>query len=111
MGEPRNILVIYGTRPEIIKLAPVIDALRADSDFHASIVATGQHRELASLAQSTFGIEPDACFDIMSENQWPGEVHSRALGKIKGWIAAERKWHDRLAIVDRGRRPCALDRL
>jgi hypothetical protein len=31
--------------------------------------------------------------------------------RIKGWIAAERKWRDRLAVVDRGRRPCALDRL
>src|SRR5207245_11558241 len=44
----RNVLVFMGTRPEAIKLAPVVAALRSSADFDCTVVATGQHREMRS---------------------------------------------------------------
>ena len=43
---PRNILVLMGTRPEAVKLAPVVAALRGANDFCCTVVATGQHKEM-----------------------------------------------------------------
>ena len=44
----RNVLVLMGTRPEAIKLAPVVAALRSAADFDCTVIATGQHREMRS---------------------------------------------------------------
>jgi UDP-N-acetylglucosamine 2-epimerase (non-hydrolysing) len=76
---PRRILVTYGTRPEIIKLAPVIARLRSTPGLAVRIVATGQHRELARLAQETFGLEPDLDLDVMQAGQSPSAVQARVL--------------------------------
>ena len=46
MTTPRNILVFMGTRPEAVKLAPVVAALRDATDFRCTVVATGQHKEM-----------------------------------------------------------------
>ncbi len=43
---PKSILVFMGTRPEAIKLAPVVSALRKSSEFSCTVVATGQHKEM-----------------------------------------------------------------
>ena len=50
----RRICLVVGTRPEVIKLAPVADALRATPDFEPLVIATGQHRELLDLAVRGF---------------------------------------------------------
>jgi UDP-N-acetylglucosamine 2-epimerase (non-hydrolysing) len=65
----RKILCIAGTRPEIIKLAPVIRALRATPWAETTVAASGQHRELAEGAFAALGLHPDVHFSVMTENQ------------------------------------------
>jgi UDP-N-acetylglucosamine 2-epimerase (non-hydrolysing) len=62
----KNVLVVYGTRPEAIKLAPVVRALRDDPDLHPVVAVTGQHREMLDQVNDLFAIEPDFDLDLMS---------------------------------------------
>lgn len=71
-------LVVIGTRPEAIKLAPVIWALR-DRGHEPIVCLTGQHRELLDGALATFGIAGDYDLDVMTENQSPNDVLARVL--------------------------------
>lgn len=74
-----EIVFIYGTRPEIIKLAPLIREVQASSIFDPFLLATGQHRELAKLASDTFGIKPDLDLDTMMETQTPNSLLAHSL--------------------------------
>ena len=62
----RRILVVYGTRPEAIKLAPLIQALQNSPDFEPIIVVTGQHRSMLDQVNVLFGITPKYDLDLMS---------------------------------------------
>ena len=68
-GRPLRILCAVGTRPEAIKMAPVIRALRRSSVMAVRVVATGQHRELLDDALAEFGIVSDANLNVMHANQ------------------------------------------
>ena len=84
LREPRRILVVLGTRPEAIKLAPVINALRESSSAPEVIVAaTGQHRELVRPVLDFFRIVPDINLDIMRPNQSPAGVVQRTLEQLE----------------------------
>ncbi|GAA1915977.1 UDP-N-acetylglucosamine 2-epimerase (non-hydrolyzing) [Nocardioides lentus] len=61
----KKVMVVYGTRPEAIKVAPVIGALMADDRFTVVPVVTGQHREMLDQVNTLFGIEPVADLDLM----------------------------------------------
>lgn len=65
----KQLVVVLGTRPEAIKLAPVIAALRQSEDFEVQVVSTGQHRDLVRPILSMFDIEADINLDIMQEGQ------------------------------------------
>jgi len=65
----KKILFVFGTRPEAIKLAPVINAARASKRLKVSICVTGQHRELLDQVLNVFNIIPDYDLDIMVSNQ------------------------------------------
>ena len=68
-GKKPKILTVFGTRPEVIKLAPVVKALQ-DSDLYSVVICnTGQHREMVDQALSVFSIEPDYNLSVMRENQ------------------------------------------
>lgn len=64
----KKIVLTFGTRPEIIKLAPLIQPLR-DAGFNLKILHTGQHKDLAYPMLSVFGIKPDADLNIMRDGQ------------------------------------------
>ena len=65
-----KILIVFGTRPEAIKLAPVILELRKyPNDFQIKVCVTAQHREMLDQVLELFGIEPDYDLDIMTERQ------------------------------------------
>ncbi|MEW6447889.1 MAG: UDP-N-acetylglucosamine 2-epimerase (non-hydrolyzing) [Bacillota bacterium] len=77
---PRNILIVFGTRPEAIKMAPVIQVLRSSPDlFQVAVAVTAQHREMLDQVLDLFGITPDFDLDIMQEGQTLFEVTTRAL--------------------------------
>lgn len=75
-----KIVTILGTRPEVIKMAPVIRALQGrPSSFDHTIVATAQHRQMLDQVLEVFGIQPDIDLGLMKENQGLAEFASRSL--------------------------------
>ncbi len=90
-GEPgRSILCVVGTRPEAVKMAPIVLRLRRVSGLRARVVATGQHRELLDRALADFGLAADVDLDLMRPGQGLAEITARALVALDGVIAAER---------------------
>ncbi|MEA2691210.1 MAG: hypothetical protein QOJ16_597 [Acidobacteriota bacterium] len=81
----RKILVLYGTRPEAIKMAPVVAALRRRQDrFAVTVATTAQHREMLDPVQELFGLRPDLDLDLMRPDQSPNELASRAFAALDG---------------------------
>ncbi|MCG7228921.1 non-hydrolyzing UDP-N-acetylglucosamine 2-epimerase [Corynebacterium minutissimum] len=78
MTRPK-IMTIYGTRPEAIKVAPIISALDKDKRFESIAVSTGQHREMLEQVNKMFGIEPKLDLRLMKPGQSLNEIVSRAL--------------------------------
>lgn len=80
-----KILVVMGTRPEAIKLAPVVSALRRRKGLKTLVCATGQHRELLDQVLKLFSLKPDFDLDLMRPGQSPNAVAKRvtaALGPL-----------------------------
>ena len=69
MAEPKTILIIFGTRPEAIKLFPVIAALRADPRFTVRVCVSAQHRGMLDQVLEIAGIVPDHDLDLMKPDQ------------------------------------------
>src|SRR5580693_1241847 len=78
-----KIACVVGTRPEAIKMAPVVAELRKFSgEVDTQLVSTGQHREMLAQALGAFGLEPDIDLAIMQHGQTLAEVTARALAGI-----------------------------
>jgi UDP-N-acetylglucosamine 2-epimerase (non-hydrolysing) len=86
----RNVLVFMGTRPEAIKLAPVVAALRSGDEFRCTVVATGQHREMFRQVADQFGFTVDADLDVMQPNQTLAALTARLLVGLDRWLEMER---------------------
>jgi UDP-N-acetylglucosamine 2-epimerase (non-hydrolysing) len=84
-----KILVLFGTRPEAIKLAPVIHELKK-KDFNTLVVSSSQHRELLAPFLEMLDIQPDFDLRVMKKNQTPNEVCSRVLAKLDKILADEK---------------------
>ncbi|MGD0897236.1 MAG: UDP-N-acetylglucosamine 2-epimerase (non-hydrolyzing) [Thermoguttaceae bacterium] len=85
-----RIAVFLGTRPEAIKLAPVIKALRAAPDFETSVVSTGQHREMLRQVTEIFQIEINHDLDVMQPGQTLPELTARLMVGIDRQLATAR---------------------
>ena len=80
-----KVLVVFGTRPEAIKMAPVISALKARSCFDVKVCFTGQHKEMAEQVFSVFGIKPDFDLAVMKKGQTLLDVTGnilRSMGEL-----------------------------
>ncbi len=86
----RKILCVIGTRPEAIKMAPVILALKNHSDFDVRVLATAQHRHLLDQVMTVFDIEPDIDLNIMRPNQALTTLTARLLLDLDGVLLAEK---------------------
>jgi UDP-N-acetylglucosamine 2-epimerase (non-hydrolysing) len=69
MSKIKKILSVFGTRPEAIKMAPLVKKLESDSRFNAAVCVTGQHREMLDQVLNIFGIIPDYDLGVMKPNQ------------------------------------------
>ena len=83
----KRVSVILGTRPEAIKLCPVILALRDHREFEPHVCATAQHREMLDQVLDVFGVVPDADLDLMRPNQALADLTSRAIETVDGYLA------------------------
>jgi UDP-N-acetylglucosamine 2-epimerase (non-hydrolysing) len=77
------LLFVFGTRPEAIKVAPVIEELRRDAAFDVKVCVTGQHREMLAQVLRLFEIVPDADLDLMQPNQELADIAAGILVHMK----------------------------
>jgi UDP-N-acetylglucosamine 2-epimerase (non-hydrolysing) len=86
----RKILVVYGTRPEAIKVAPLITALAASAHLTPVVAVTGQHREMLDQVNAMFEIVPQHDLNIFGQRQSLEGITCRALEGVCGVIAEEK---------------------
>lgn len=85
-----KVLVIFGTRPEAIKMAPVVLRLREDRGFAVRVVVTAQHRQMLDQVLALFGIVPDHDLNLMAPEQDLFQVTIGVLGGLKEILEEER---------------------
>ncbi|MBN0048825.1 UDP-N-acetylglucosamine 2-epimerase (non-hydrolyzing) [Streptomyces actuosus] len=83
-------MAVYGTRPEAIKMAPVIEALRRSPMFRSTVAVTGQHRALLDQVHTLFGIRADHDLDILTRRQSLCDITVRVLDGICPLLQHER---------------------
>lgn len=79
----KKILNVFGTRPEAIKMAPLVHALAADQRFEAKVCVTAQHREMLDQVLNLFEITPDYDLNIMQAGQGLNDITTAILNGIK----------------------------
>lgn len=79
----KKILTVFGTRPEAIKMAPLVRALAIDERFEAKVCVTAQHREMLDQVLSLFEITPDYDLDLMKAGQTLNDITARILLELK----------------------------
>lgn len=86
----KKIMLVFGTRPEAIKMCPLVNVLKARANaFDVVVVVTGQHREMLDQVLSVFDLVPDYDLAIMKQNQTLFDVTSSVLVKIKDVLEKE----------------------
>ncbi|WP_341872292.1 non-hydrolyzing UDP-N-acetylglucosamine 2-epimerase [Devosia riboflavina] len=80
----RKILVIFGTRPEAIKMAPVVAELRKSGSLEVKVCVTAQHRQMLDQVLNLFAIVPDFDLDVMRPNQTLDQLTARVLIGVGG---------------------------
>ncbi|WP_250494244.1 UDP-N-acetylglucosamine 2-epimerase (non-hydrolyzing) [Caballeronia sp. GAWG1-1] len=85
-----TILSIFGTRPEAIKMAPLVKALEAEPGVRSIVCVTGQHRSMLQQALDLFDIAPQYDLAVMSENQSLNGLAARLIGAIDNVIEEEK---------------------
>jgi UDP-N-acetylglucosamine 2-epimerase (non-hydrolysing) len=85
-----KIMIIYGTRPEAIKMAPVVAGIQRSLHLDATVVVTGQHRAMLDQVNDLFGIKPDHDLNIIRPRQTLEDVTVGALTGLGDVIRAER---------------------
>jgi UDP-N-acetylglucosamine 2-epimerase (non-hydrolysing) len=92
----RKVLVVFGTRPEAIKMAPVVASLRESAEIETRVCVTGQHREMLDQVLDLFKIEPDFDLNLMSAGQSLSALSARLLEAVSGLLAT---WEPELVLV------------
>ncbi len=78
-----KVLTVFGTRPEAIKMAPLVHALAADPFFEAKVCVTAQHREMLDQVLELFEITPDYDLNVMQPGQSLNDVTANILKGLK----------------------------
>ena len=81
-----KVMSIFGTRPEAIKMAPLVKELESREEIESIVCVTAQHREMLDQVLETFKITPDYDLNIMKQGQTLGDVTTRALNGLEGVI-------------------------
>lgn len=84
-----KVMTIFGTRPEAIKMAPLVKELQKRKEIETIVVVTAQHREMLDMVLNTFDIIPDYDLNIMQQGQTLGDITTRALNGLESIIRQE----------------------
>ncbi|MBX5476115.1 MAG: UDP-N-acetylglucosamine 2-epimerase (non-hydrolyzing) [Clostridia bacterium] len=90
------VVSIFGTRPEAVKMAPIVRAIAADPDLEGRVLVTAQHRELLDAVLDHFDIRPDADLNLMESRQSLDRIAARA---ISGVAEVLREWKPDFVLV------------
>jgi UDP-N-acetylglucosamine 2-epimerase (non-hydrolysing) len=90
MPEKQKVLVIFGTRPEAVKMAPVIQALRAAPGIETRVCVTAQHREMLDQVLNLFAITPDVDLNLMQPGQALATLTAQILTHLDPVLEAEK---------------------
>ena len=82
----KKVSIIFGTRPEAIKLCPLVLALQNHPDFQPHVCVTAQHREMLDQVLEAFGVIPDVDLDLMEPDQSLASLTSRAISAIDEYL-------------------------
>ncbi|MCE5039276.1 non-hydrolyzing UDP-N-acetylglucosamine 2-epimerase [Staphylococcus auricularis] len=85
----KRIMTVFGTRPEAIKMAPLVQALKADAMLDPIVVVTAQHRDMLDTVLQQFNIVPDYDLDIMKPNQSLSEITASVVPRLEQVIQHE----------------------
>lgn len=77
-----KVMTVFGTRPEAIKMAPLVNELKSRENIETVVCVTAQHREMLDQVLHTFEITPDYDLDIMKQGQTLVDITTRALQKL-----------------------------
>jgi UDP-N-acetylglucosamine 2-epimerase (non-hydrolysing) len=86
----KTVLCVFGTRPEAIKMAPVVLALRKAEGFQVRVCVTAQHRQMLDQVLALFGIRPDADLNVMRQNQSLTDITAQVLQKMEPVLKGDR---------------------
>jgi len=90
MATPIRVLTVFGTRPEAIKMAPLVKAIEACPDTEQRLCVTGQHRDMLDQVLDLFDLHPHHDLDLMQPNQTLFELTSRVILGLKPVLEAEK---------------------
>ncbi len=79
----KKIMLVFGTRPEAIKMCPLVNELKADPDMTPVVCVTGQHREMLDQVLEAFDVTPDFDLSIMKQGQTLFDITTNILNRIK----------------------------
>ena len=79
----KKVMLVFGTRPEAIKMCPLVNELKKRKTIKTIVCVTGQHREMLDQVLDTFHVVPDYDLSIMKEGQTLFDITSGILNKIR----------------------------
>ena len=90
MSAPLRVAAVFGTRPDAVKMAPVVHALAADERFACITIATAQHREMLDEVMRLFEVAPEYDLEVMTEGQTLTDVTTRVLERMSSVLTDAR---------------------
>lgn len=86
----KKVMLVFGTRPEAIKMCPLVNELKTRKNLETIVCVTGQHREMLDQVLDVFKVQPDYDLSIMKERQTLFDVTTNILNKIKSVLEKEK---------------------
>ncbi|MBQ3069978.1 MAG: UDP-N-acetylglucosamine 2-epimerase (non-hydrolyzing) [Clostridia bacterium] len=86
----RKVILVFGTRPEAIKMCPLVNELKSRPELETKVCVTGQHRQMLDVVLDVFGVVPDYDLSIMKDKQTLFDVTTNILERIKAVLEEEK---------------------
>lgn len=90
MDKQKKVLIVFGTRPEAIKMCPLVNELKSRENIITKVCVTGQHRQMLDQVLEIFDVQPDYDLSIMKDKQTLFDITTNILNGIKDILEAER---------------------
>ena len=86
----KKIMLVFGTRPEAIKMCPLVNELKSREELQTMVCVTGQHRQMLDQVLEAFGVTPDYDLSIMKEKQTLFDITTNILNRIREVLEKEK---------------------